>query len=504
MNSSTLLSTQDRSQLAEVGIEPDEVERQLHLLRNPPQPAELVAPCTIGDGIVSLSSEQQSSYVERWRALANQRTVVKLVPASGAATRMFRDLTDLESEETLQRFRQGLGPSKPNFAFRQELLQRLAHQNPAVDPVAAREQIETAIQYLLSDSGMGYRQLPKGLIPFHTYPQGTRTALVEHLWEGAPYLQSSDHICRFHFTVTAEHELAFRDHIDQVRPQVPFQLEVEFSNQSRATDTIAVDLDGRPFRDADGSLLLRPAGHGALLENIEQVEADVVIIKNIDNIAHQRLHETSIHWKKVLVGYFAQLQEEIFDELAQLEASPDSPEAVNRALDLLQEKVCLRWPANLVSWDLPDRSRLARRLLDRPLRVCGMVENAGEPGGGPFWVRNQDGEVTGQIIEGAQVDSTSADQMAIWGSSTHFNPVDLVCGLRDRHGKPYHLADSVDPTTAFVTEKSHHGQSLRALERPGLWNGSMALWNTAFVEVPLSTFTPVKTVFDLLRPEHQP
>lgn len=508
MANSNPLSTQDRAQLAGLGIELEEVDRQLGLFRHPPAPAELLAPCRVGEGITRIPEDQQPLYVERWLSFGNSRSLAKFIPASGAATRMFRDLTALHDRQTLEPLRQGLGPSPPNFAFRQSLIDRLALEGVTLDPKGEVDALQVAVRCLLDEAGLGYRDLPKGLIPFHHYPSGARTAVIEHLWEGAPYLVGSSSSCRFHFTVTAEHEQAFQDHVDRARAELQrelgTELEVEFSNQSPATDTVAVDLQNQPVRRANGELLLRPAGHGALLENLQQVDADAAILKNIDNISHQRLHGISIHWKKVLIGYFAELQETVFSLLSNLEGSPDSAQTVSEALDFLQTRFATQIPSNLAESDLDSRHRFAHRTLDRPIRVCGVVENVGEPGGGPFWIRGANGEVSGQIIEGAQVDTTSANQTRVWSSSTHFNPVDLVCGLRNRQGKPYQLAEYLDPASAFVTEKSAQGQPVKALERPGLWNGSMAHWNTAFVEIPLATFTPVKTVFDLLRPEHQP
>ena len=508
MTESYSLSTQDRAQLADLGIEPAEIGRQLDLFRQPPPPAEIHAPCRVGEGVIRIPEDQQPHYIERWLSFADRKSLAKFVPASGAATRMFRDLTTIEDRQTLDQLRQGLASASPNFAFRQELIDRLELDGDNLESSNDTKALHDAASYLLDRAGLGYRDLPKGLIPFHQYPSGARTALAEHLWEGTPYLAGTGSNCRFHFTVTADHEQSFRDHVETdrlpLKQELGVDIEVEFSNQSPATDTIAVDLANLPIRQDDGSLLLRPAGHGALLENLQLVDADVAILKNIDNVSHQRLHGLSIHWKQVLIGYFAELQEKTFTLLSNLEERPDSAQAVSEALDFLHSRFALRAPSRLAESDFETQRRFACRTLDRPTRVCGVVENIGEPGGGPFWVRDGDGGISGQIIEGAQVDTGSSTQTEIWNSSTHFNPVDLVCGLRDRRGKPYQLAEFVDPATAFVTEKSYQGRPLKALERPGLWNGSMARWNTAFVEVPLATFTPVKTVFDLLRPEHQP
>lgn len=508
MTDSHSLTALDRAQLSDLGIEPAEISRQLDLFNQPPPAVEIHAPCRVEEGISRIPEDRQPHYVERWLSFADQKSLAKFVPASGAATRMFRELTTLEDSCTLEKLRQGLGSTRPNFAFRQDLIDGLELDDASLEGSDDTETLRDAASYLLDEAGLGYRDLPKGLIPFHQYPSGARTALAEHLWEGTPYLAGSGNRSRFHFTVTADHEQSFREHIEKdrvpLKQELGIEIEVEFSNQSPATNTIAVDPANRPFRQEDGSLLLRPAGHGALLENLQLVDADVAIVKNIDNVSHQRLHGLAIRWKQILIGYFAELQETAFSLLSNLEDRPASAQVVSDALAFLQSRFALRAPQSLAEADLETQHLFVSRTLNRPIRVCGVVENIGEPGGGPFWIAEADGSSSGQIIEGAQIDTGSTTQTELWNSSTHFNPVDLVCGLKDYRGKPYRLADFVDPAKAFVAEKSYQGRPLKALERPGLWNGSMDRWNTAFVEVPIATFTPVKTVFDLLRPEHQP
>jgi len=501
MTSAELLTQEDLDQLSVVGIPPSEINRQLDLFRRPPEPAALIRPCRPGDGITRLSEDEQSLYADLWHSLAETRRLAKFVPASGAASRMFKDLN---AEDQAHHFLKSL----PRFAFRGALEDHLSQTGKSLDSMVEGNDSRSVLRLLLDEAGLGYRQRAKGLILFHDYPDRPRTALEDHLWEGIGFLSQVGGHCRFHFTVTADHLEAFRELIDRVGQGVERQFdvtfEVDFSTQSPATDTIAVDLDNRPCRRSDGTLLLRPAGHGALLGNLQRVDADVVFIKNIDNVAHQRLHPFSIHWKRILAGYFAALQDKIFEILARLDSSDDTAGVVNDAQQLVRSKLATEVPQEIFSRPEQAQKDYFERLLDRPLRVCGMVKNEGEPGGGPFWLRDDEGRISGQIIEQAQVDLESPDQADRWRSSTHFNPNDLVCGLRDRHGGDYPLADFVDPSTAFVAQKDHQGRPLKALERPGLWNGSMARWNTAFVEVPLATFTPVKTVFDLLRPEHQP
>ena len=449
--------------------------------------------------------------------MTDRLRLAKFVPASGAATRMFKDLTasappsgNAESPSARSPVTNGdrLIESLPKFAFYEALRESLERRKIPLDSLLESRETQPILDCLLNPQGLDYKRSPKGMILFHNYPEAPRTALEDQLWEGANYLTSPGGKSRFHFTVTGDHLGAFQKQVERIseafEAHFDITLQVELSTQSPSTDTIALDSTQRPVRRPDGSLLLRPAGHGALLENLQDLDADVVFVKNVDNVAHERLHQVSIHWKRILAGHFVEIQEQIFEILSALESRPDAAAPVDRALKLLEKSIAVRVPTEILDSPHSARYEYALNRLDRPLRVCGMVKNEGEPGGGPFWLPDKAGGISGQIIEAAQVDLASPAQRQIWQSSTHFNPVDLVCGLYDRHGHRYHLADFVDPTTSIVAQKSHAGQPLRALERPGLWNGSMAWWNTAFVEVPLATFTPVKTVFDLLRPEHQP
>jgi len=509
MKETDSLTRPDLEQLSELGISASEAQRQMDLLRQPPRPVQLVRPCRPADGIVRIPDDQQAGYVERWRSLARDHRLAKFVPASGAATRMFKDLTAPTApvESAHPAGARQLLESLPQFAFSEALQRSLKGDGLALESLVERHEVEPILRALLGSAGLDYGNAPKGLILFHGYPAGPRSALEDQLWEGCGYLTPSGGTCRFHFTVTGAHENAFQEQIvryrDAIESRLDVTLEIGFSTQNPDTDTVAMDSDNHPVRRTDGRLLLRPAGHGALLKNLQAVDADLVFIKNIDNVAHQRLHPVSIHWKRVLAGHFAEIQEQIFAILSALDRQPNATEPVDQALQLLRDSLAVEVPAVILDSTPLKRRQYVLDRLDRPLRICGMVRNEGEPGGGPFWLPDNTGGATGQIVEVAQVDFTSPDQVAIWNSSTHFNPVDLICGLRNRHGQPYRLQDFIDPGTSFVAEKSHAGRPIKALERPGLWNGSMAHWNTAFVEVPLQTFTPVKTVFDLLRPEHQ-
>jgi hypothetical protein len=370
------------------------------------------------------------------------------------------------------------------------------------------------LELMVDPAGLGLLSRAKGLLPFHGYADGSRTAFEEHLHAGTGYLTDGSNPVRFHFTVAAEHQRAFREVSAKTTPglarEFGTEVRVDFSLQDPATDTIAVEAEGKatgePVRDGDGRLLFRPGGHGSLLTNLGRLAragSGLVILKNIDNIAPETRHRELAHWKRLLIGHLVELRSRSFDLLDRLESAPSDPALLSEILDFLGHEFALDRTSLGGGAIGTDLARRLHQRLDRPLRVCGVVLNSGEPGGGPFWVKRQDGSIDGQIVEGSQIDHGSPEQLAIWSAASHFNPVDIACSLHDRTGKPYDLERYVDPSTYFVTSKEIGGRSINVLERPGLWNGSMADWNTAFVEVPERTFSPVKTLFDLLRPEHQ-
>ncbi|MDX2171452.1 MAG: DUF4301 family protein [Deltaproteobacteria bacterium] len=352
---------------------------------------------------------------------------------------------------------------------------------------------------LLTPSGLDYAAQPKGLLLFHAYPDGPRTAFEEHLVEAAGLTRDAGGTARLHLTVSPEHQAGFSELLARVRAQYERRLEarfaVGFSTQKRSTDTIAVGADNRPFREPDGRLLFRPGGHGALIENLNELGGDLVFVKNIDNVQPDHRRAAALEAMQVEVGHLAVLQREVAGHLEAL--AGDGAAALAAARDYAAARFGLRLPPRA------DRAAVIAAL-DRPLRVCGVVRNTGEPGGGPFWVRDSDGSVSPQIVESAQVALGDPDQRAVFERATHFNPVFLACAVRDRHGRPYDLRRFVDPSAVFIARKSKDGRELKALERPGLWNGGMARWLTRFVEIPESAFTPVKTINDLLRPAHQP
>lgn len=476
-----MFTQQDLDQIARHGLTPSAVERQIENFRRGFPFLKVVRAASSGDGVLVLSPEQVDAAVERYERQAPERSVVKFVPASGAATRMFKELFEFVNDGKRGAGIDTLVAHIGRFAFWPELKAQL--------PEGADDR--TMVSAIVGE-GLGYGSCPKGLVTFHAYPDGARKAVEEHLVEGAAYA-AADGVARIHFTVSPEHMAGFRRLLDEKLPRYEkrfgIRYEISFSVQKPSTDTIAVNPDNTPFRQADGSLLFRPAGHGALIENLDEIDADLVFVKNIDNVTTDALRGDTIRYKKALAGLLLSLQEETFAHLKSLDEGGDPAPVA----EFVERRLCVKLPA---VWD----AALLRAVLDRPLRVCGMVRNEGEPGGGPFWVGNPDGTESLQIAESSQI--APAD-LPLMRTATHFNPVDLVCGVRRADGSKFDLTQYTDPSTGFISSKSSGGRELRAQELPGLWNGAMARWNTVFVDVPVSTFSPVKVVQDLLRPQHQ-
>lgn len=476
----TEFSTPDTEQIKSHGLTPDIVAQQLaDFVRGFPY-ANITRPATVGDGITELSDPDIARYTEKYIAAQKTKKIVKFVPASGAATRMFRDLfeflnTGVENDTTRR-----VLDNLDKFAFWDDLRQFLPATPTDRDKIAC----------ILTDAGLNYGNLPKGLIAFHKYDTYSRTALEEHLAEGAQYATANGTV-HIHFTVSPEHLAGFRALLARTVPEYSARYGVNYditmSNQRTSTDTIAVNPDNTPFRTDDGHLLFRPAGHGALIENLNDIDADIVFIKNIDNVTTDKLRGDTIKYKRALAGLLVCLQSRAFEYLNNFTAHD-----LNEIRTFITNDLCVHVPDDASADTL-------RQILNRPIRVCGMVKNIGAPGGGPFWVRDENGTESLQIIESSQI---APDARDIMNASSHFNPVDLVCGTRDAHGNKFDLGRFIDPQTGFISDKSYGGRNLRAMERPGLWNGAMAHWNTVFVAVPASTFTPAKVVTDLLSPSH--
>ncbi len=477
-----MFTEKDLQQIAAHGLTVEAVELQIENFRRGFPSLKVVSAASPADGIVVLTPEQAAEYAAKFEGCDASVTVAKFVPASGAATRMFKELFEFVNEDKRGKGIDTLLQNIDKFAF-----------YPELKAVVEDFTDEKAVVSAIIKQGLGYGSLPKGLVTFHAYENGARKAVEEHLVEGALY-GAADGVVRLHFTVSPEHEAAFRALLDErtAKYEAMFSVkyDISFSQQKSSTDTIAVNPDNTPFRTDEGALLFRPAGHGALLENLNEIEASVIFVKNIDNVTTDALRADTVLYKKALAGLLLELQQQTFEWLKALkEGSAD----VAALAAFVENKLCVKLPEN---YDVA----LLEKLLARPIRVCGMVRNEGEPGGGPFWVANADGTQTLQIAESSQI---SAEDMHLMKDATHFNPVDLVCGVYAADGTKYDLRNYTDPATGFISSKSSGGRDLRAQELPGLWNGAMALWSTIFVDVPISTFSPVKVVQDLLRPQHQ-
>jgi hypothetical protein len=516
---SDLFTPRDLRQMTEIGVAPSEAARQVELFRDPPPFTRVLRPCRPGDGILSLPESEQPPLLDQYEAAARRGRIGKFVPASGAATRMFKGLLSYLAssppEGDLPAEVAAFFANLTRFPFYENLAAALGADGIDLDDAVRRGDHRLVLGYLLEDFGLGYAECPKGLLPFHRYPDGVRTPFEEHLVEAADVARDDEGLCLLHFTVSPHHEEGFERLLARVRPALEerydCRFEVSFSFQEPATDTLAVDPENRPFRQEDGSLLFRPGGHGSLIANLGALGRDgwdIVQLKNIDNVVPDARKPLVHHWKRLLGGCLLVARERAFGHLDRLEAldgvrGAEAEAVLREAGEFLERELCRPLPAGFHEAPPQERKSFLMDALDRPLRVCGVVRNQGEPGGGPFWVESPSGGISPQIVETSQIDPASPEQQAALKSSTHFNPVDVTCGLRDRHGRPYDLSRYVDPSTVFISEKSHEGRPLKALERPGLWNGAMAGWNTVFVEVPDATFAPVKTVLDLLRPEHQ-
>jgi len=518
-----IFSKDDLAQIASHGLRKEAVSNQLEVFQRGPRYTRLVRPCTPGDGITVIDQPHRALFEKKSHESALEGRCMKFIPASGAATRMFKSplrvlaRSERATRETLSILeKQGdeaaaevknLMDSIERCAFFPELKRVMASKGLDIHSCLEAGDFEPVLRYLVGAEGLDYGNLPKGLLPFHPYPEGPRTAFEEHLVESVDYAQDSRKHCRLHFTVSPEHMAGFRTLAEKTSTEYGRSLaasfDIDFSTQSPETDTIAVDMKNRPFRLPDGALLFRPGGHGALLQNLAALDGDIIYMKNIDNVVPDRLKEETGAWKRILCGLLVEIQRRLFDCLKKLLDGEHTRETIKAAQTLFIEDLLGSFPEASYAWALEEKASFLIEALNRPIRVCGMVKNEGEPGGGPFWVKGSDGRVSRQIIESAQVDPDSAEQQALLKQATHFNPVDLVCGVRDVYGKPFDLEKFVDPDTALISKKSRDGKDLKALEHPGLWNGAMAGWLTVFVEVPLSTFNPVKTVNDLLRPSHQ-
>lgn len=503
-------SPKDLEQISEKGISQSQIERQLDEFKTGFPYLKLEAAAGVGNGIQAIPADAISKYIDLWNQYKmGDKKILKFVPASGAASRMFKNLfaflsAEYDAPET--DFEKTFFSNIEKFAF-YKVLDKVCKEkeNCNIHELIDKGCYKTVVDYLLNDKGLGYGQLPKGLLLFHKYDETQRTPLEEHLVEGALYANCNGEV-HLHYTVSPEHKELFETCVNHVKGEYESKFNVRycvsFSVQKPSTDTIAVNPDNTPFRNADGSLLFRPGGHGALIENLNDVDADIVFIKNIDNVVLDKFKEDTVTYKQVLAGVLVSLQTKAFGYLRLLESGKYDDDKLKEIVSFLEQELCCHKPGIN---DLEGAELVAylKKKLNRPMRVCGVVKNVGEPGGGPFLAYNSDGTVSLQILESSQIDKDNSDYMKMFTEGTHFNPVDLVCATKDYNGDKFDLPDFVDRSTGFISSKSKNGKELKALELPGLWNGAMSDWNTVFVEVPLSTFNPVKTVNDLLRVQHQ-
>ena len=510
-----MFSREDLQQMQEKGLDVKIIEKQIENYKKGFPFLELVEPATVENGISRLSKPEIKIYSDIYNKEASKYSILKFVPASGAATRMFKDLLafkekleakDLQSDENPPSAIVIFFENLQKFAFYEDLASIMNDNNIDIKEAIADKLHKTILDYLLTEIGLNYQQLPKALLEFHKYENDSRKAYEEHLVEGAEYCRDKDKIVNIHFTSADEHFNMFREQANRMTAKYEklfaVKYKFDFSVQKPSTDIIAVDLNNNPFRDKNGRLVFRPGGHGALIENLNDCDNDLIFIKNIDNIFPDRLKLTTYQYKKALGGMLIQLYQKLSEYLEMLESNELGEDIIKEIEEFADQSLNLKIDNYYKKYTRINKINYLYFLLNRPVRICGMVRNTGEPGGGPFWVKETSGAISLQIVETSQIDLENKQQARILKHSTHFNPVDLVCFVKDYKGNKFDLDEFIDETTGFITLKSFEGKDLKAQELPGLWNGAMSDWITLFVEVPLTTFNPVKTINDLLRPEH--
>jgi len=509
------LNENDHLLLDQKGISKKKVLDQIDTFREGIPFVELRSAAVVGEGILKFSSEEEESLIQHFEASRQKKSLLKFVPASGAASRMFKALFNFldkynPSEEEYENYLSRTGDNDmkkfseglKDFPFYDLVKNQIGNL-----ATSEGEEIYNFVKEMMAEDALNYGFYPKGLLPFHKYGSHAATAFEEHLQESVAYA-SANGSARLHFTISEQHGTMFSKEYESSNERISnatnTSFKVDYSNQKPATDTIAVDMDNLPFRNDDGSILFRPGGHGALIENLNDQDADLIFIKNIDNVAVSKYANDVTESKKILAGHLIKVQEKAFDYAKILEeGNPTGADLVD-IKEFLSNDLNAHFLDSYDGFSISEQISVLTDKINRPIRVCGMVKNEGEPGGGPFWVANAKEHISLQIIESAQIDMSDSRQVDILKNATHFNPVDLVCGVRNYKGEKYNLLNYVDPKQGFIAQKTKDGKELKALELPGLWNGAMAFWNTIFVEVPLITFNPVKTVNDLLKPAHQP
>lgn len=511
-------SIADFAQIYSLGISMDKIQKQLDIFKNGIAKIVLKRPAVINDGIYPVTKQEAAEYASAFEDKKNVLKLMKFVPSSGAATRMFKFLNEFVADynpekETINAYINKKKDSSLNiflagidkFPFYTSIIEYI-RQKPEYAEWDKNARYYNFIKAMLLEEKFDYANKPKGILPFHTHGDLKVTPVYEHLKESTDYAASNGQ-SHIHFTISEEHLDGFLDAINEVKNTIEKEtgvtLNFSFSYQHKQTDTIAVNMDNTPFRDEEGRLFFRPGGHGALIENLNNLDADIVFVKNIDNVSHNHSEIIALY-KKALGGLLISLQEEIFSCLRKIDNNEVSEDDINTVIAFAKQKLSIDIPKDIEKYTHNNKLEYIKELLNRPVRVCGMVKNEGEPGGGPFWVKDENGRISLQIVESSQIDLDNKTQSNILSQSTHFNPVDLVCGLKDYKGNRFDLSQYVDASTGFIVQKNRMGTDVKSYELPGLWNGAMAGWITVFTEVPLETFNPVKTVNDLLKPAHQP
>ncbi len=506
-------------QIKSKGLTQEKIINQLTIFKKGLPKINLKEAASINNGISVIDEKSKNDFIFYYEYKRNKIAILKFVPASGAATRMFKFLFEFlekhnPNKETINAYINKHKASEvllflvgiEKQPFYEDVLKKTKIRYPNYDSFSNDDKVLTLIKMLLDKDKLNYSFVPKGLFPFHKYKDHIASAFEEHLFEAALYA-SSNGVAKLHFTISEQHKTVFESEFKRIQNIVETKtktsFKISFSYQKKSTDTIAVNLNNEPFKNEDGSLYFRPSGHGALLENLNDLDADLIFIKNIDNVVVFQYEEEVAQYKKMLAGILLKIQEETFAQIEKLINLKLNEEELNTIAQFLRAKLNVVVSSEFEKYSNSYKIDYLLEKLDRPIRVCGMVVNEGEPGGGPFWVKDESGNISLQIVESSQINKADKHQKSILKNATHFNPVDLVCGIKNYKGETFNLQKYVDSKSAFITTKTLKGKQLKALERPGLWNGGMAFWNTILVEVPLVSFNPVKTINDLIKPAHQ-
>jgi hypothetical protein len=516
---SNKITLDDLKQINLKGIRPDRLDEQLKIFREGMLYVQLIKPCVIDNGIIKIGEKKYNEYLAHYASAASSGRLMKFVPASGAATRMFKELASALT--TISPFNRGslekaahvnadaqfslnFFKSLNKFPFYDEIKGAMRDASFRIDDLLSKGDYKPIIEYLLFPKGLDYLSLPKGLIKFHSYPDGSRTPFHEQIQEAVNYTSDANKKVKIHFTVSEEYLEVIRKHVTSIIKDKygDYKILHDYSVQGKSTDTLAVDANNKPFRDSSGKLVFRPGGHGSLIGNLNKLNADIVFIKNIDNVTLDWFKSSTVQYKKLLSGLLICLQKKMFEYLEKLNKNNYNRYELNEIVEFVESELYLKLPKEYPAFGDEKLAQILFDMMNRPIRVCGMVKNEGEPGGGPYWVKDNTGNISRQIVEAAQINLLDPQQEKIFRSSTHFNPVDIVCGVRNFKNEKFDLLKYVDHKTGFITIKSCEGRELKAYEHPGLWNGAMAGWISLFVDVPISTFSPVKSVNDLLRREH--